>query len=71
MSVIYNERTKLAANNLDRLSTAFIVVGVLGNSFDFTLESGLITSVLNVTGWLFLAGLLHLIARGVLGRLKP
>ncbi|WP_420962729.1 hypothetical protein [Brucella sp. IR073] len=38
MNAIYNEQIKLAANNLDRLSTAFVAVGVLGNSFDFRRE---------------------------------
>jgi hypothetical protein len=32
MSLIHNERTKLLANALDRVSTAFIAVGVLGQA---------------------------------------
>jgi hypothetical protein len=71
MNAIYNEQTKLAANNLDRLSTAFVAVGVLGKSFDITPASGLIASILNVTIWLCFAGALHIAARYVLRRLKP
>ncbi|GGA97435.1 hypothetical protein GCM10011491_27130 [Brucella endophytica] len=71
MNTIYNEQTKLSANNLDRLSTAVIAVGVLGETFDLTPGRGLMVSVLTVTAWLSLASGLHLIARPVLGRMKP
>ncbi|EEQ93235.1 hypothetical protein F9K88_14965 [Brucella intermedia] len=71
MSLIHNERTKLLANNLDRLSTAFLAVGVLGNTFNFTPGSGLVVSFLGVTAWILPAIVLHLMARRVLGRLKP
>ncbi len=71
MSLIHNERTKLLANNLDRLSTAFLAVGVLGNTFNFTPGGGLVVSFLGVTAWILPAIVLHLMARRVLGRLKP
>lgn len=53
MSLIYNERMKLAANNLDRLSTALVVVGVLGKTFDFTPGAGLFVPMLSVAAWIF------------------
>ncbi len=71
MSLIYNERIKLLANNLDRLSTAFLAVGVLGKTFNFTPEGGLLVSVLVLGSWIFAAIGLHLAARRILGRLKP
>ncbi|HHV66948.1 hypothetical protein CN878_20805 [Ochrobactrum sp. 695/2009] len=71
MSLIHNERTKLLANNLDRLSTAFLAVGVLGNTFSFTPGSGLVVFFLGVTAWILPAIGLHLAARRVLGRLRP
>lgn len=71
MSLVHNERTKLLANNLDRLSTAFLAVGVLGKTFNFTPGSGLFVSVLVLASWILAAVVLHLIARRVLGRLQP
>lgn len=71
MSQIHNERTKLLANNLDRLSTAFLAVGVLGRTFNFTPDDGLLVSVLVLGSWIFAAIVLHLLARRILGRLKP
>lgn len=70
MSLIHNERTKLLANNFDRLSTTFIAVGVLGNSFDFSVGYGAFSSALNIIIWIFSAIGLHCMARRVMGRLK-
>ncbi|WP_188820613.1 hypothetical protein [Brucella endophytica] len=66
-----NERSKLLANNLDRLSTAFIVVGVLGNTFDFAPGEGLARSLFSAAAWILFAVGLHIAARQVLRNLKP
>jgi len=71
MTLIHNERIKLLASNIDRLSTAFVVVGVLGKTFNFTPGSGLFASALVVASWILPAIGLHLTARRILGRLKP
>jgi hypothetical protein len=78
MSVIANERTKLLANALDRASTACFTVGVAtplaGWIYDI---GGLRTSLsaeglaLGVLGWILAAIALHVIARRVMGRLRP
>lgn len=67
--LVHNERTKLAANALDRLSTAFVVVGVLGKTLSFTPGSDMWFSLVSTIGWLFGAAVLHFIARSLLGRL--
>jgi hypothetical protein len=36
MTLIHNERTKLAANALDRISTAFVAVGAVGQALSLT-----------------------------------
>ncbi|PYE86382.1 hypothetical protein C7477_1268 [Phyllobacterium leguminum] len=71
MTQIHNERIELMAGNLDRLSTAFVAVGVLGKTFDFTPGQGLFVSALVIIAWIFAAMGLHLAARYILGRLKP
>ncbi len=70
MSLIHNERTKLLANALDRLATALIAVGVLGQALSLTPASATSSQVLNVGAWFLGAFVLHLIAQRVLGRLK-
>ncbi len=70
MSLVRNERIKLLASNLDRLSTAFIAVGVLGNTFTFTPGASMLFPALNIAAWIFPAIILHLIASLVLGRLR-
>jgi len=77
MSLIENERTKLLANALDRASTASLAVGVLGPisatlynvDGTFANEHAIIL-VVGSALWLTTAVVLHLLARGVLGRLK-
>ncbi|WP_420961975.1 hypothetical protein [Brucella sp. IR073] len=69
-SLVRNERIKLLASNLDRLSTAFIAVGVLGNTFNFKPGTDMLVPALNVSAWIFPAIGLHLIASFVLGRLR-
>lgn len=69
MSLIHNERTKLLANALDRASTAFFAIGVLGQAFSLSPLPAL--GILSMAVW-FLAGVaLHLGARRILGGLKP
>lgn len=70
MTLIHNERTKLLANTLDRLSTATIVVGVLGQAFSLTPATATLPKIINGVCWLLGALVLHLIAQRVLGRLK-
>ena len=73
--LIHNERTKLLANALDRLSTAFVAVSVLA-PLTATVVSGLASTVQALALWgitatsILVALLLHLAARSVLGGLK-
>jgi hypothetical protein len=68
---IDNERTKLAANALDRSSTACLAVGI------FAPLAGLLhgqmhvslPAVVSIAGWLTAAVVLHYAARHVLGGL--
>jgi hypothetical protein len=69
MSLIHNERTKLLSNALDRVSTACIAVGALGQALSLS-PAGWI-SLVSAGGWFLAAVALHLVARHVLGRLKP
>ncbi len=71
MNLVHNERVKLLAANLDRLSTACLVVGVLGKTLDFAPGTGLFLSLLVVFSWILSAIALHMVARRVLGRLEP
>lgn len=68
MSLIHNERAKLTANALDRISTGCIVGAFItpGATIGFTPLASLSTIV-----WLFAALALHLSARFILGRLRP
>jgi multisubunit Na+/H+ antiporter MnhG subunit len=77
MSVIYNERTKLLANALDRASTSCLTVGFIGPIvaviYDLGGAGSKITALTLYIGsafWLLAGIALHLIARAVLGRLK-
>ena len=77
MSLIHNERTKLAANALDRASTACIAIGVFGPiaatlySVSGTGGAGhAIVLAAGSLGWMIAAGALHLMARRVLGGLQ-
>lgn len=67
MSLIHNERIKLAANALDRASTGCLIAGLVGPTV--TLGLSFLASI--STGvWLFAAFALHLSARYVLGGLR-
>jgi hypothetical protein len=73
-AAIDNERTKLAANALDRASTACLAVGILAPLA--TLLQGqahppLVGVVVSFAGWLGAAVVLHFAARRMLGGLKP
>ncbi len=70
LDIVSNERRKLLANALDRLSTAFIALGVVGQALSLTPTSTSIFSVVVMTGWILGAVILHLIARRVLGGLR-
>ncbi|CUX11533.1 MULTISPECIES: hypothetical protein [Rhizobium/Agrobacterium group] len=70
LDIVSNERRKLMANALDRLSTAFIALGVVGQALSLTPASTSIFSIVVMTGWILGAVILHLIARRVLGGLR-
>jgi hypothetical protein len=70
MTLIHNERTKLAANALDRVSTAFVAVGAVGQALSLTPASATFWNLVSGACWLLAAFALHLIAQRVLGRLK-
>ncbi|MGA1803718.1 hypothetical protein [Rhizobium sp. HT1-10] len=74
--VIRNERAKLIANAFDRASTACFTVGIAtpiaGMVYNIT-SSGTLTPLrlaLSLLGWLFLAFLLHDLARRSLRSLR-
>lgn len=69
--LIHNERVKLLANALDRASTACFAVGTLGQAFSLPPGGNLWVSLLSPTSWILAAIGLHLVARRILGRLKP
>ena len=75
--MIWNERLKLLANALDRMSTACLAVGVLGP----TIGALYGTATVNIGPhglflfgghvlWLCAAAVLHLMAQRALGRLR-
>jgi len=66
MSLVHNERVKLLANSLDRLSTACVAVGVLGKSLNLAAGTTLV-SFISVVVWLFAALVLHSSGRKILG----
>ena len=70
LDIVSNERRKLMANALDRLSTAFIALGVVGPALSLTPASASVFSIVVMTGWILGAVILHLIARRVLGGLR-
>ncbi|MQB10701.1 hypothetical protein FCH38_08625 [Agrobacterium tumefaciens] len=74
MSLVHNERTKLLANSIDRLSTACVAAGFIAPAVSLANGSGLSIAwgiVASTCIWLFTAFTLHLGARHVLGRLRP
>lgn len=70
LALIVNERRKLLANGLDRLSTAFIAVGVLGQALSLTPAAATLINLIVMAGWISGAVILHLVARRVLGGLR-
>ena len=70
LDIVSNERRKLMANALDRLSTAFIALGVVGQALSLTPASANVFSIAAMAGWIFSAVALHLTAIRVLGGLR-
>ena len=70
MFLIHNERVKLLASSIDRLSTAFIAVGVLGQVLSFSPAKATWRDYAGVGAWFFAALVLHSLAQTILGRLK-
>jgi hypothetical protein len=72
-TAIDNERTKLAANALDRASTACLAVGILA-PFSALLQEQtpipFLGALVSFAGWLAAAIVLHFAARRALGGLK-
>jgi hypothetical protein len=73
-NLINNERLKLLANALDRVSTACATVGAIAPLASLTFGSGILVLaphwvVLGVFSWLLGAAALHLFAREALGGL--
>jgi hypothetical protein len=71
MFLIHNERVKLLASSFDRLSTAFVAVGVLGQVLSLSPAQANWSDAAEIGGWLFGAFTLHWLAQIALGRLKP
>jgi len=75
LALVRNERSKLAANALDRLSTASIAAGFIAPAASLS-DDGIYTGysialAVSTIVWIFAAATLHLGARFMLGRLKP
>lgn len=68
--LVNNERKKLLAGALDRLSTAFVVMGVLGQVLSLTPALASVNAIGSMTGRILGAVLLHYRAQRVLGGLK-
>jgi hypothetical protein len=73
MTLVHNERTKLLANSLDRLSTACVAAGFIAPAV--SLSSGAmsfgisLSTAVSTVAWLLGALILHLSARRALGGL--
>ena len=50
--LVSNERRKLLANALDRLSTAFLAIGVLGQILSLTPSSATVINVSMMASWI-------------------
>jgi hypothetical protein len=73
-AAIDNERTKLAANALDRASTACLAVGILAplaTLLQGQVHPPLVGIGVSFAGWLVAAIVLHFGARRALGGLRP
>ncbi|SMF71564.1 hypothetical protein SAMN02982989_4042 [Xaviernesmea oryzae] len=68
--LVNNERRKLIAGALDRLSTAFVAVGVLGQVLSLSPASASVSQAVIMAGWILGAVILHWIAQRALGGLK-
>ena len=68
--LVNNERRKLVANALDRLSTAFVVVGVLGQILSLSPAIANASAFVVMAGWIVGAVLSHYSAQRVLGGMK-
>jgi small-conductance mechanosensitive channel len=68
--LVNNERRKLMANALDRLSTAFVAVGVLSQIFSLSSAAVSIGAITVMAGWILGAIILHLMAHRILGGMK-
>jgi hypothetical protein len=71
MSLIHNERIKLRANAFDRLSTACLAVGVLGQVLSLNPAAALLSKVFSMACWILFAIALHWWAYRTLGKLEP
>jgi hypothetical protein len=64
--LVNNERRMLLAGALDRLSTAFIAIGVLGQVLSLSPASAEMVTLAVMTSWVLGAVILHSIAQRVL-----
>lgn len=73
MTLVHNERTKLLANSLDRLSTACVAAGFIAPAVSLSSSSlsfGIsLSTAISTMAWLLGALILHLSARRALGGL--
>lgn len=78
MTLVHNERTKLLANSLDRLSTACVAAGFIAPAVSLSagslsagsLSLGIsLSTAISTMAWLLGALILHLSARRALGGL--
>jgi hypothetical protein len=70
MDLVHNERTKYLAASFDRLSTANLVVGVIGQfPYLISVQVGWV-AVVDTASWIVGALALHLAGRIVLGGLR-
>ncbi|RYE66865.1 MAG: hypothetical protein EOP17_10260 [Rhizobiaceae bacterium] len=73
--LVHNERTKLRANALDRLSSASVAAGFIApiasmsnNGVTFGISVSIVAST---TAWIFTALVLHFAAQLMLGKQRP
>ncbi|MCO5730295.1 hypothetical protein [Rhizobium sp. SSA_523] len=73
--LVRNERAKLSAAAIDRLSTACVVVGfitpLVSLSGTTTIPFWSLSLIFSTVNWLLAALILHLMVRYVLKRLEP
>jgi hypothetical protein len=75
VSLIHNERTKLTATLMNTVAAAIFITGVLAPLVAFSYDlpgtnKGAAAAVVSLI-WIFAALGIHLLARALLGRLKP